>query len=285
MDCCGLGDHAAQLRLLPPELLYTASQLQHAWAPFIATLVQIGDVLQVLFHQLESRVDRRALRLRSRDLLPELLDPPADDPDRAVIGAPSGQEQPALRFQSFGDQLHATLIGEAAGELDRPEVLLFGAQPGEFSFYGDELAGQLPELRISLSSIEDCQRLAGADDISLAHQEFVENAAFQMLYGLPVAVDHGESGSDHGAIQIGQQRPAGKAAEAGDDGHQPGQGGTAQARLDIVVRFGETAQGRQEVSRSVGHVRTTDSSTGSRAILGSAARAADLLCSVSSFMI
>ena len=111
------------------------------------------------------------------------------------------------------------LIGEVSGELDCAEVLLFGAQPGEFSLHRDKLAGKLPELSIRLRSVENCQRLAGTNDISLPDQEFVENAAFQMLYGLAVAVDHGESGSDHRAIQIGQQRPTGKTAEASDDGH------------------------------------------------------------------
>ena len=143
MDCCASATAPAQLRLLALELLDVASQLQHARSPFIAALEEVGDVLQVLFHQLESRVDRRALRLRSRDLLLELLDPLADDADRAVIGAPAGQEQPALRLQSFDHQLYAVLIGEVSGELDCAEVLLFGAQPGEFSLHRDKLAGQV----------------------------------------------------------------------------------------------------------------------------------------------
>jgi hypothetical protein len=89
------------------------------------------------------------------------------------------------------------------------------------------LTGQLPELRIRLGGVENCQRLASADDISLAHEELVEDTAFQMLYGLTMAVDDSESGSDYRAIEIGQHRPAGKSPEARGDGHQAGEGGAA----------------------------------------------------------
>jgi len=46
--------------------------------------------------------------------------------------------------------------------------------------------------------------LAGAHNITLAHEEFMENASLKVLNRLAMAVDDGVTDGDHGAVEIRQ---------------------------------------------------------------------------------
>ena len=195
------------MRLLAPELLDVALQLQHARPPLVASIVEVRDAL-ILFHQLEPLFDRGGLRLRRRDLFVELLNALANDADGAVVGAPAGCAK-SLRCVSRASATNSSrcsLSSMGSRPPGGPAVRRAASQP---RLDRDKLAGQLPELRVRLGGVENCQRLAGADDI-LVLRRLVEDAAFQMLYGLTMAVDDGRSGSDDRAVEIGQQRPADK---------------------------------------------------------------------------
>ena len=198
------------------------------------------------------------------------------------MGTPAGLKQLGLGGKGFRHDHVAALGQQLRRECQGQRAFLLGAQPRDAGLHGHELAGDLPELRIRLGRVEERYRLAGPDRFALAHKQFAQDAALEVLDRLALAVDHDGALRQRRAVQAPEQRPAEERRDEGDDHDHAGDRGGAQLRLDVEFRVERHRMRAVQGKLGSGHDRAV-LSTGRRAIFGSCIRAG-AFCEVMAFM-
>jgi hypothetical protein len=101
-----------------------------------------------------------------------------------------------------------------------------------------------------LRGIETDQHLAGLHDVAVLHAQLVDDAAFEVLHGLAVALDADEARRNRRAGERGKGRPAAKAQTKHEKDQEASEDGGTNRRASRHVAERPVAAGRRRFTRS-----------------------------------
>ena len=108
---------------------------------------------------------------------------------------------------------------------------LLRQKPGFLGGIGPALPFQQCHDRAGFQIVQPHQHLPGFDVVAVAHGDFRDHAAVEVLHGLAVGVRRHDTGRHGGACQGRQRRPGGKPAKSAQRQQHTQQDGPAHRRV------------------------------------------------------